>query len=425
MTLHELIESSYQMLLEHTAKARITLLHPRSRYRSVLVAQLIRDPDVNTFYYAMGPDDVNISSFLAGFAHDLADQESLFGRNLNRIRYDEVNDTDLLLDTLAEDLEELSETPYVLILDEYDRADSADDLQAFIEQLIPRLPEKCRVVINSRTLPRLPWVSLVAQKQATVLEDNRLVSSDFYGVEGEGKPHLDVRALGPGRVSLDNAEVSTWEGHLPRLLFFFALDRPIVTRAEICQAFWPELETDQAVNVFHVTKRRLHKALGFDVLVHEGGYYRVNPNVSIHYDIMDFVGSLVKGRAKVKDPVTQAWQHAIDIYRGPFLQGHDDAWIEERREDFCAGYLEALTEMALARKAEDRPEHALGLFLRAITEDPRREDLHREVMQIYADLGRRSEAAAHYQQLEQELKKDYNAEPEPETQALYDEIMAG
>ncbi|MCZ7545327.1 MAG: bacterial transcriptional activator domain-containing protein [Anaerolineae bacterium] len=412
------------MFLDYTKKARIVLLHPHSRYRSILIARVINEPAVKTFYYAMGPDDVNVPSFLSGLTHDLADQYPLFGRHLNQIRYDTITDHKVLIETLVRDLDELSEEPYVLILDEYDRADAADDLQAFIEKLVPALPDKCRMVINSRTLPRLPWVSLIAQKQATVLQDDRLVSSDFYGVEHEGSPRLEVYALGPGYVELDGKQVTTWEGHLPRLLFFFALDRPIVTRAEICQAFWPELDTDQAVNVFHVTKRRLHKALGFDVLVHDGGYYRVNPTVSIHYDIMDFVGALVEGRSREGDEAVAAWQRAVNLYRGPFLQGHSDEWIVSRRTDFRAGYLEALTEMARARQDEGRAEHALGLYLRAIGEDPRREDLHRAVMQLYANLGRRSEAAAHFQKLEEDLKNEYNAEPEAETRVLYDEIMS-
>jgi DNA-binding SARP family transcriptional activator len=423
MTLNQLIDTSYGMFLEHTAKARVVLLHPHSRYRSILIARLINEPKVKTFYYAMGPDDVNVPSFLSGLTHDLADQSPLFGRYLNQIRYETIDDTPLLIDTLARDLAELSDKPYVLILDEYDRADAADDLQAFIEMLVQALPEHCRLVINGRTLPRLPWVSLIAQKQAIMLKDNQLVSSDFYGVEREGAPHLQVFALGPGYVLLDGGQVTTWEGHLPRLLFFFALDRPIITRAEICQAFWPNLQTDQAVNVFHVTKRRLHKALGFDVLVHDGGYYHVNLTVSIHYDIMDFVGALVEGRASEGEAATAAWQRAIDIYRGPFLQGHNQ-WIRDRRGEFRAGYLEALTEMARSRKAKGQAEHALGLFLRAIAENPRREDLHREVMRLYADLGRRSEAAAHYQRLEEDLKTNLGTEPAPETCALYKEIMA-
>src|SRR4029077_14782627 len=97
---------------------------------------------------------------------------------------------------------------------------------------------------------------------------------DFYNNQTESNARVEIFGLGPGTVMLDSEPIDSWEGHLPRLLFFFALDRPVVTRSEICQAFWPELNTDQAVNVFHVTKRRLHKALdplGVAVVVLQGG----------------------------------------------------------------------------------------------------------------------------------------------------------
>jgi len=239
----------------------------------------------------------------------------------------------------------------------------------------------------------------------------------------DGETHLAVYALGPGYVLLNGSPIDTWEGHLPRLLFFFALDRPVVTRSEICQAFWPDLDNDQAVNVFHVTKRRLHKALNFDVLVHEGGYYRVNPAVSVYYDIMEFVGALVKGRSPETGDKSTVWQSAIDLYRGPFLQGHSDRWIVERRADYQKGYLEALSEMARIRLAEGRQEHALGLLLRAVSENDRYEPIHRQIMQLYANLGRRSEAAAHYQKLVELLKID-GKEPEAETKVLYTSIMS-
>jgi DNA-binding SARP family transcriptional activator len=423
MELNSLISASYTAFKERTSDARVVLLHPQSRYRSVLVAQLMNDPDTQVFYYAMGPDDVNIRSFLSGITHDLATQHPTFGRHLNQIHFETQENEQALLEAFVDDLAELSDESFLLILDEYDRTDSADDLQAFVEQVVLNLPGYCQLVINSRTLPRLPWVSLIAQKKAVILRDDHLVSSDFYGMKSEGAPRLEVFALGPGYVLLNGEPIDTWEGHLPRLLFFFALDRPVVTRSEICQAFWPDLDNDQAVNVFHVTKRRLHKALDFDVLVHEDGYYRVNPDVSIYYDIMAFVGALVKGRSPETDDKAGMWQEAIDLYRGPFLQGHSDNWIVERRRDYQAGFLEALSEMARIRLAEGRQEHALGLLLRAVSENDRYEPIHRQIMQLYANLGRRSEAAAHYQKLIEKLRTD-GKEPESETQTLYASIMS-
>jgi DNA-binding transcriptional activator of the SARP family len=422
MKLHDLLDQAYQAFHEQSANAQVVLLHPRSRYRSVLVARLINTPTLRVFYYAMGPDDINVSSFLAGITHDLALQHPMFGRHISMLSPGEQADLDTVVGAFVRDLSEVSAEPFLLVLDEYDRSDSADDVQTFVERLIGQLPSHCKLVINSRTLPRLPWVSLIAQKQAILLEDDRLIARDFYDIEAEGKNRLEVFALGPGYVLLNGQMIEAWEGHLPRLLFFFALDRPSITRSEICQAFWPELEIDQAVNVFHVTKRRLHKALDMDVLVHDGGYYRVNPDLAIRYDVMDFVGALMAGRDEDNPNRMAAWQKAVELYRGPFLQGHNDPWIIERRRDFQAGYLEALSEMARARLAEDRPEHALGLFQRALNEDSTREDIHREVMRLYAQMGRRSEAAAHFQRLVEELDR-VGRKPEDETQRLYDEIM--
>ena len=185
MKLNSLIEASQQAFKERARDARVVLLHPQSRYRSVLVAQLMNDPDTRVFYYAMGPDDVNMRSFLSGITHDLANQHPTFGRHLNQIHFESQEDEDALLSAFVADAAELSDEPFLLILDEYDRTDSADDLQAFVEQLILRLPPHSQLVINSRTLPRLPWVSLIAQNKAVILQDDQIIATNFYGMKAD------------------------------------------------------------------------------------------------------------------------------------------------------------------------------------------------------------------------------------------------
>lgn len=429
MQLHRFIDQSREVFLQQVDRARVVLLHPRSRYRSVLVAQLINAPDIPTFYYAMGPDDVNIQAFITGLTHDLANQHPLFGRHVNtlpeQVYEDYATNADLLLTTFARDLAEISADRYLFILDEYDRSDGADDIQDFIERLTDVMPDHCRLVINSRTLPRLPWISMIARGKAAFIEDDRVIHGNFYDLSTDGDaPAIEIYALGPSFVRQESTYVDSWEGHLPRLLLFFALDRPVVTRSDICHAFWPELNADQAVNVFHVTKRRLHKALNLDVLVHEDGYYRINPELPLYYDVLDFVQTLVKGREQTDSAQVEAWQKAIELYRGPFLQGHDDAWIQRRRLDYQAGYIEALTRLAgYWESVRDRPEQSLALYQKALSATPQDEALHREIMRLFAKLGRRSEAAAHFQNLRHELGRD-KREPSAETVHLFQTIMS-
>jgi DNA-binding SARP family transcriptional activator len=425
MKLNELVAVSYQTFTRYTDGIRVVLLHPKARYRSMLVAKLINEPQLRTLYYTMGPDDIDVPALLVGLTHMLTGQHPTFGRNLNLMPTPTAGqDFRPWLEALAADLAEWTTEPFLFILDEYDRTDSADDIQRFIEALIPLMPPHGKLVLNSRSLPRFPWTSLIARNQAVILNDDRLVTDDFYGIEaGDSSRRLNVTALGPGYVAFNDTLITSWEGHLPRLLFFFALDRPTVPRAEICQAFWPELDLEQAVNVFHVTKRRLHKALGEDVLVHEGGYYCVNPALTVHYDVMDFVGALIKARTAQDEARIAYWQQAIDIYKGPFLQGHDDPWIVSRRMDFRSGYLEAITEMAESRQRQGYPEHALRLYLRALGEDNTRQDIHRRVMTLYAELGRRSEAAAHFQRTRRDLESR-GLQIDEETRAVLKQVMS-
>jgi len=426
MTVLELVRPSIDTVAAHYASNKLLLIHPSSRYRTLLIAALITEPPCTLYYHGLGVEDVSLDQFLAGLVRSLVEQSPTFGRHINQARAADNSDIAVLGQALATDLNEMTSEDYLLILDEYDRADAIPEVQTFIEVLLEYLPAHCHLLINSRTLPRLPWVALVAKHQAVVLRDSRMLTSGFYSEHFRENPNVEVYALGPGYVIVNGQHVATWEGHLPRLLFFFALDRPLVTRAEICDAFWPELPLDQAVNVFHVTKRRLHKALGFDVLVHEGGHYRVNPEINLHYDVLEFVSSLVEARSASGAEAAEAWHYATEVYHGDFLQGHNEDWIVDRREDYREGYIEALTECARIRERDSKPEVALGLLLRAVNEDPRREDLHRDVIRLYGQLGRRIEAAEHYKNLEQLLKHTYGVdEPSPETRKIYREVVGG
>ncbi len=425
MSLQSLVAEAYAAFQHYSEGAQVVLLHPESRLRSMLVAHLLNETPKPIYYYAIGADDVGIESFLDGITHDLSNQHPTFGRHVYQTNWRAYERLDLeaAVDAFVADLNEISSDPFMLILDDFDASDTADLIQVFWERVVRKLPPQCQLVINSRTLPRMPWVSLVARQQAVMLKDTQVIRELFYRPPmPNASVQIEATGLGPGSVTINGHTIEDWEGHLPRLLLFFVLERPLATRDEICRTFWPDLDSEQAVNVFHVTKRRLHKALNYDVLVHQDGYYQVNPEASVSYDVENFTAQLMKGRlADSAEAGFQFWQTAASAYTGPFLQGHTEYWIEERRDDFLLGYLEAMSSLAHIRLAEGRSEQALGLLLKAVSEDARHESIHRDIMQLYAQLGRRGEAAGHYQQLVQMLA-DAGREPDPVTQALYKEI---
>ena len=421
------IRPAYEKLLSFAGSSKVILLHPASQFRSLVVARLLADTDPKTYYYALDIDDINLFHFLTGLINSLAKQHASFGRHLNLLPQNVLRNPyqylDLVLKTFLDELADFGDGDYLLLLDEFDRADPADDIHRFVERLSHLAPDRCTIVLNGRSLPRLPWLSMMAKRHAVILRDDQLICKDFYGRRNAVDASLKVLSLGPGYVFLDDRLVDNWEGHLPRLLLFFVMDRPEVTRNQICEVFWPDLHIDQAVNVFHVTKRRLHKALGVDILAHDGAYYRVNPEIPFYFDAFEFVESLLLCRHGDPPDAFQYWQTVAKLYRGPFLQGHSDGWIDERRQAYSVANTEALTQIADNWSARGNDELALLTLGKAIDADYSIEAIHLKVLRLYVRLGRRAEAVAHYRELEKWAKGN-RRKLGAETRQLFTEITA-
>ena len=413
MNIHDQSFAAYQNFLRYSREAKIILLHPQSRWRSVIMARLLADSDLNSFYYALDVDDIKLGNFLPSLMATLSRQNVIFGRQMNvlppNVFDDPYKHMEVILRTFIAELAELGDREIWLVLDEFDRADLADDVKRFVERLSRQAPARCKIVLNGRSLPRMPWLSMIANRQAVIIRDGQIVRKNIYGMPNAADASLKVLSLGPGYVFSDDYLIDNWEGHLPRLLLFFAMDRPEVTRNQICETFWPKLDIDPAVNVFHVTKRRLHKAIGMDVLAHDGKYYRVDRDTPFYFDAFEFVEALLEGRHGEPAEPFELWQRVAKLYRGPFLQGHDEGWILERREAYQNAYVEALENIAAIWQARESFELALHTLIRALETDFRREELHLRLLRLYVQLGRRAEAVEHYRTLERWSKTNKTA----------------
>jgi predicted ATPase/DNA-binding SARP family transcriptional activator len=112
---------------------------------------------------------------------------------------------------------------------------------------------------------------------------------------------------------------------------------------------------------------------------------------------------------------------AIAAYAGELLP-------EDRYEDWCADRRRVLSErhvgLLLALAATRDPAGATELLHRAILADSLNEQAHRALIRSYAASGRRPQALAQYDLLRQTLARELAADPEPETRALYRELLA-
>jgi DNA-binding SARP family transcriptional activator len=397
----------------------LVMLAPRLRNRSSMLAYFMADGQ-DTYYYSLNPDDNNLSLMMRSLVERFADFDPKFGRQVESLP--ETASPEDIAEALAADLGKAKPKPRFVVIDNHDFLTHHKDNPRFFHRLVMSLPKGMQLVINSRTLEYTTWSSLVREGYAVVLGDTDTLDGGIFDPNKPDAPHLEVYGLGGGNVYVNGLPLTTWDGPLPRNLFYYFVDHPMVIRDEIFETFWPDLPTKEATNVFHVTKRKISERLGFELTAYSGGFYRPSGQMSVHYDVAAFEKSIED--AKLNPPTDpKVWYDAIRQYRTPFLHKIEMSWVIKRREQLRLTYSEALIGIARLYRGMDEGEQAVSFFLRALREVPEREDIHRDLMSLYKEQGNVQMAVKQYQTLEQTLKNTLGIAPSKATQSLYRTIV--
>jgi predicted ATPase/DNA-binding SARP family transcriptional activator len=117
-------------------------------------------------------------------------------------------------------------------------------------------------------------------------------------------------------------------------------------------------------------------------------------------------------------------EQAVALYRGPLLEGCAEEWAFQERRSRELAYLEALETLATQALTHGNPAGAESYLRRAVAADPLRETAQRALMQTLATRGNYAAVLQVYRDLRRRLHRDVNAEPDPETQALFQQLRA-
>ncbi len=218
-------------------------------------------------------------------------------------------------------------------------------------------------------------------------------------------------------------------------------DQHRLHREQIQELLWPASSVEQAANSFGKTLYLLRRALEPDLMTGKS-----SAHVSLDQDVLFLVpasieidADLFEMRAKHLQATMQSEMrkeqhlHMLDefdsvlaLYGGDYLPDdlYED-WAQRRRDRLRRLYSWLLEQAAQIAIAGAQGQQA-SEYLRALLEQNQTdESMHRELMLVYARMGRRSEALNQYQLLREALREDFHTAPLPETLELYRAIQAG
>lgn len=213
-------------------------------------------------------------------------------------------------------------------------------------------------------------------------------------------------------------------------------------REELIEAVWPNEGERTIERNFHPTLSHLRRALeggnrgdrgnrGGDrpaPLLFKNGVYRLSPEVTWEIDAIELTRLAEEGRERAARDETEAaagaWKRAWKLYRGPFLQGHYEAWVTARREEYQRLYLDLLRDLGDLYVRLEKNEDAMDAYRTVLVEDPLQERIHLAVMRLYAAQGRRDLVRRQYDNLCRILLEELGVAPMPQTTRDYHRLMA-
>lgn len=214
------------------------------------------------------------------------------------------------------------------------------------------------------------------------------------------------------------------------LIKYLAIQKRLV-KDQAIDLFWPDSDFDSGANnlyrTLHDLRQTLNKSLGdgtSDLLFKfEDGVLSLNESVWV--DTLEFE-RLCSAPTKNQDEQIASLEKALTLYQGDLLP--DDLyteWTLTPRESLRHRYRDAsLTLSALYREARQY-DRIFSLLSPLLVNDKADEPVHRELMRAYALAGRRHDALRQYHTCVEALASELDFAPEPETSALYTQILNG
>jgi predicted ATPase/DNA-binding SARP family transcriptional activator/DNA-binding CsgD family transcriptional regulator len=200
-------------------------------------------------------------------------------------------------------------------------------------------------------------------------------------------------------------------------------------REQAIDVLWPDSGGGAASNslrqVLHAARRALapDTSEGFRYLRFEEESIALCPDGDLWIDVESFEEAASTAR---RDDEPAAYRAAIDLYAGPLLpEDRYERWSEQHRRELHETYVSLHLGLALGLERYGHYGPAIEALLKVVAEDATREDVHFELMRLYALSGSRVQALRRYEVLAGTVSRELGIEPSAPARALKEEIASG
>jgi len=243
---------------------------------------------------------------------------------------------------------------------------------------------------------------------------------------------LRVELLGGFRVErIGAARPVVWQRRSAKTLtkILAAHPRHSLHREEILEVLWPDVPAKPALNRFGQALHAARRAFEPELRPREGSaYLRLKDSMlSLETEHVAIDADLFQQLAEsaLAGGNETAHESALAAYGGELLpEDRYDEWCAERRAFLAELRIRLLVELADALRERGAQAAAADRLSSVLRQDPTREDVHRRLMVLYAEMGSRDKAVTQFQTCREVLQRELGLLPAEPTRALYEKILS-
>ena len=226
-----------------------------------------------------------------------------------------------------------------------------------------------------------------------------------------------ISVIGDFELSVDGFDVKIPAQKTKALLAWLACHpRQPQPRDRLASLFWADRSTANAKASLRQAVAGIRRALPAECLITIGEELSLNLD-TVTCDLDDFRSW------RTRDELV-ALRNAIHHYDGDLLDGFNarsevfEEWLVFEREALRREALNALNHLMSLERAAGELSGAIATGGRLLALDPLQEAVHRDVMELYAELGQLGSAQRQFRLCRDALAKELQAPPSPETLEL-------
>ena len=247
---------------------------------------------------------------------------------------------------------------------------------------------------------------------------------------------LEIYLFGGVRVHRGNppVEIRLTKGD-KRLLAYLLLNRyRNLSRVKVYGILWGDQREKSARSCLKTALWRLRRQLEnrrdgkHYILTTWPGEVGFNLKSDHWLDVAAFEDRVSRATAKeARDMATDdemQLEDGLKLYNGDLLEEFYEDWMLPDRERLNALYFRGLEHMMRYKRHAKAFDEAATWGRLALSHDPLREDIHRELMRLYTESGRRGMAIRQYRTCCEIMEEQMSISPSQDTRTLYSEILS-